>query len=243
MEQAAHILTRGRNRTTQGGVRWIGDLSLTRGRVHEVCGPARRTAAVWLAAQMSGPVIWISPAWEADRLNGEALACHVDPARVLFVAGQNMVDLLWTMEEGLRSGHVPLVVLECPDLPTMTHVRRLHLAAQGTQADGAGALGLLLTSGEGGAPGIETRWHLASDHGVEALPPAAEDGHGLSIAPHSPAPSWRLARRRARALPPQDWRVRAQVRSEGGSASRSGAGYLLSPLAGMRDAVAPLART
>ncbi len=69
-------------------------------------------------------------------------------------------------------------------------MRRLHLAAEtGASETGPRPLGLLLTPGQGGAQGIETRWHMAGDHR-----PGGD-------------PGWRLDRRRARTAPQKGWRV------------------------------------
>ena len=44
------------------------DMALLRGRVHEVCGPARRTlAAMAMGRVAAGTVLWILPAWLAER--------------------------------------------------------------------------------------------------------------------------------------------------------------------------------
>ncbi|KUJ80603.1 hypothetical protein AVO45_06040 [Ruegeria marisrubri] len=164
------------------------EISLPLARVHEACGPARRSFALWLAGRAQGPVLWISPAWEADQLNPDGMMPFADPARFLFVRPTRPEDLLWCMEETLRSGAVPLVVADLPGAPGLTPVRRMHLAAEQGGAMGRAPLGLLLTPGEGGAQGIETRWHMAPAHRGEVC-------------------CWTLARRRARALPPATWRA------------------------------------
>lgn len=164
-------------------------LGLTLARTHEACGPARRLFALWLASRMSGPVIWIAPSWEKDRLNPDGMTAFADPARFVFVSPRRAEDLLWTVEETLRSGAVPLVVADLPGAPALTPVRRMHLAAEAAR-DTAGArpLGLLLTPGDGGAQGVETRWHMAPTHRA---------GHR----------SWRLTRARARTAPVGQWQV------------------------------------
>jgi protein ImuA len=172
----------------------LAPLTLARGRVHEFCGPARVTLAAFLLRETTGAVIWAHPGWQAERLFPDGLQRHADPGRIIFASARRPEDLLWTMEEALRSGAAPLVVAELTAPPALTPVRRLHLAAEaGAEAAGhAGRpapLGLLLTPEAGGAAGVESRWHLAACH----------DGT---------ARAWRLARLRARAEPPKDWRVR-----------------------------------
>lgn len=186
---ATHLLTRAPARqrpqlTLRDGI------ALTRARVHEACGPARWSFALWLAGQSEGPVIWIAPDWQSEALNSDGMAEWADPGRFLFVQPRRAQDLLWCAEEALRAGAAPLVVTELPEPPALTPVRRLHLAA-GTGAALAGTrraapLGLLLTPGEGGAQGIESRWHMAPAHA-----PAAQ--------------GWRLERRRDRSAPPAGW--------------------------------------
>lgn len=165
-------------------------LSLPLARLHEACGPARTRFALWLAARVKGPVLWIAPAWTPERLNPCGLRQIIDPARLLFVSAQRPEDVLWCMEESLRAGAVSLAVADLPGLPSLTQVRRMHLAAETGTRDGAGQtpLGLLLTPGDGGAAGVETRWHLAPDH-------AQSPGH------------WHLRRIRARTAPPANWRL------------------------------------
>ena len=157
--------------------------------MHEACGIARRTLALWIAAQTEGPVIWVSPSWTQEQLHCDGVAQWIDPARLTFVQPRRPDDVLWTMEEVLRSGTAALAIADLPGLPGLTQVRRMHLAAE----NGAGAgqyvpLGLLLTPGAGGAAGVETRWQLS---------PAHVGGPG----------SWQLKRLRARAAPEKQWEV------------------------------------
>ena len=163
------------------------DLHLALSRVHEACGPARRTLALWLAARTSGPVIWIAPGWAQDRLHADGVVDLIDPSRLIFIHPNRPEDVLWTMEEVLRAGAVALAVADLPGLPGLTQVRRMHLAAEtGTQEGQHAPLGLLLTPGIGGAQGVETRWHLAPDHTQDT-------------------PRWRVERLRARTAPRKAW--------------------------------------
>ncbi|TDK48750.1 ImuA family protein [Antarcticimicrobium luteum] len=182
-----HLLTRAPERKRPQLVLRDG-IALSRARAHEVCGPARWTFALWLAGHSTGPVLWIAPGWERAALNPDGMAEWADPGRFLFVHPRRAQDLLWCAEEALRAGAAPLVVTELPAPPALTPVRRLHLAAEtGAGAErGTAPLGLLLTPGNGGAQGIESRWHMAPAHADAAR-------------------RWRLERRRARTAPPGAW--------------------------------------
>lgn len=187
---SVHLLSRHGHHPSPG-VPFMGDLALASARVHEVCGAARRTFALALAGAMEGPALWIAPGWAAERLNPEGMLRLADPARFLFVNVRRAEDLLWSMEEALRSGAVPLVVADLPEAPGLTPVRRLQLAAETGAAEGAcRPLGLLLTP-EGAAPGVETRWSLSPRHA------------------DTRTEGWEMRRLRARTLPEAAWNVAA----------------------------------
>lgn len=177
-----------------------GDLTLRRGRVHELCGPSRIMLAARIMARTRGPVVWIRPGWGSDRLNAAGLQPLADPARLILVQADRDEGLLWATEEALRSGAAPLVVAELLAPPALTPTRRLHLAA-GTGAEAAhrdgqtAPLGLLLLPGAGGAQGAESRWHMAPAPS-RALLWSEED-------------SFILTRQRARLLPPASWTLHA----------------------------------
>jgi protein ImuA len=188
--------------------RLVGNLSLLRGRVHEACGPARRSLAAFLMSYSEGPVLWVQPGWQPERLFPGGLVEFADPGRVIFALARRPEDLLWSVEEALRSGAVPLVLADLPAAPGLTPVRRLHLAAEAGAERARGLrpapLALLMTPGTGGAAGVETRWHMA---------PVPGDGPVLA-SPHPASANWQLTRLRARMAPPANWRVTRQEQGQ-----------------------------
>ncbi|SFE56100.1 hypothetical protein [Roseivivax sediminis] len=165
------------------------EVPLTLGRVHEICGRARRTLALRALAAAGAPAIWIAPAWGRDPLHPPGMAEWCDPGGVVFIAARRPEDLLWAMEESLRAGVASAVVAELPEPPPLTPVRRLHLAAEaGAAAGRGGPLGLILTPGAGGAQGVETRLRMEPAH-------------------IGSAGRWRLERLRARMAPPRTWHL------------------------------------
>ncbi|MFU8899051.1 MAG: ImuA family protein [Roseinatronobacter sp.] len=184
-------------------------LRLIPGRMHELCGPARRVLAAWIMAQapMGAPVIWICPGWKGDRLHPHALCDWASPEGLIMLETARDAESLGCAEEALRSGAVALVVIELANPLALTPLRRLHLAAEAglerrrTRARDSTVLGLVLTPEEGGTAGVESRWHLA--------PRAA------SQPPHSALvrPAWTLQRLRARMEPPASWHIDAGLQA------------------------------
>lgn len=182
-----------------------GDLTLQRGRVHELCGPSRLMLAARIMAKCQGPVVWIRPGWAPERLNAAGLQPLADPSRLILVQAPRDDSLLWAAEEALRSGAAPLVIAELLAPPALTPTRRLHLAAEtGAEAarrdNATPPLGLVLLPGQGGAQGVESRWHLAPAPS-RALLWSDED-------------SYTLTRLRARLLPPASWSLHATAKDE-----------------------------
>lgn len=165
------------------------EISLRLGRLHEACGLARRSFALWLASKTRGPVFWVAPPWTVDQLYPQGIRRFLNPGRMTFISPTRAEDVLWTLEDVLRSGQVPLVIGDLPGLPALTPVRRLHLAAeQGGVAAGRLPLGLILTPGDGGAAGVESRWQMRPMH-------------------HLRKNRWHLTRLRARTAPVKDWEI------------------------------------
>ena len=97
------LLTRKPYRDPPGQV-LAGDLRLPLARVHEFCGPARRTLALIAARGMQGPVFWIASHWQGDTLLGDGVQGYIDPGRITFVRPKRAEDILWATEECLRAG-------------------------------------------------------------------------------------------------------------------------------------------
>jgi len=191
LSHAPNILDRHPIRVPKQATLALG-VALTLGRAHELCGPSRRTLALMLAAKMDGPVIWIRQSWRGIHLHPDGIAPWFNPGRLLLVDAQRDEDLLWCMEEALRTGAAPLVVADIASPLPLTPVRRLHLAAE-TGATNATEppLALLLTPGEGGCQGVESRWSMHPAPGWAKDAPAR----------------WHLSRLRSRLEPPREWRI------------------------------------
>ncbi len=130
------------------------------------------------------PLLWCQAAVEAKdfgRLYPPGLTpWGLAPGRLLLVEAPRSKDILWAMEEGLRSTALAAVVGELGTeglgSTSLTATRRLALAAQQS-----GCPCLLLRSGETGASAARTRWRIA---GAPSRPGPLD--------PRAPGgPSWR----------------------------------------------------
>ncbi|MGY6534586.1 MAG: hypothetical protein ACXIVG_04490 [Pararhodobacter sp.] len=200
-------------------------MTLARGRVHELTGSARHTLAVLTAAAAAreGPVLWLRPGWRTDTLCPQGVRALTGPGVPLLDAliladCPREGDILWAMEEGLRAGCVALVVAEIGTPPDLRQIRRLHLAAAeglagngpdgGRTANGGAPgiapLGLLLAQerADSRIAGVESRWALQALPPEPAMPPGGRlPGNG---------PRWKLERLRARQAPPAEWVIDCQ---------------------------------
>lgn len=107
---------------------------LPQAALHEINGTAAAmgfTAA--LAGRLAGskPILWCrSSRNETGSIYGPGLLPFgLDPKQVVFVETKKKQDLLWAMEEGLRSGQPALVIGEV-EAVSLVASRRLQLAAE-----------------------------------------------------------------------------------------------------------------
>ena len=137
--------------------------ALLRKRVHEAEGRGRRAFALFQAARHPGPLVWILPshAPEVPMLRGLPRGVG---ERLHLIRPVGETDLLWCVEEALRSDPVSLVIAE-PEKPlALTVGRRFQLAAEAGRTTG-----LMLIRQESGSNATETRWNC------EPLPATSAD--------------------------------------------------------------------
>ena len=181
---------------------------LALGALHEVAGYGAdeedgATAATFAAGILARllppqPVLWCLA---ADDLYGPGLAaCGLAPERLILMRGGNNQDVLWAMEEGLRSKALAAVVGEVATL-SLSASRRLQLAAE---ASGITALALRrwrnvdLACRQRLSPNAAvTRWR------VKPLPGESRGEPGVG------KPRWHVALWRCRGGIPKEWIVEA----------------------------------
>jgi len=182
-----------------GALPWGG---LPCGALHEIAGQPGDAAAfgfvVALLGRLNGLVLWCRQrrdGQETGQPYGPGLARFgLAPERLLLVQAAHPAELLWAMEEGLRSGRLAAVVGEGV-LPDLTASRRLQLAAETGDA-----LALLLPPPAAEPPPSValTRWRVVA----QASRPDA-DGVGR--------PAWRASLWRCRGGRPYDWNLEWDV--------------------------------
>ncbi|MEM7295177.1 MAG: hypothetical protein AAF330_00890 [Pseudomonadota bacterium] len=138
---------------------------LRSGRMHEVFGPGAWGFAAMLAAQLSGPLLWLRLAHGKEIVNPAGLSTFINPSRILTGQVKGQADGLAVAEEALRDGATPLVVIEITDPLTLTSGRRLQLAAKT-----GGTLCLCIIPEGAGSNAAETRWQV-----TPVLDPQTED--------------------------------------------------------------------
>lgn len=143
------------------------------------------------------PVLWCL---QSADLHAPGLAlAGLDARRLVLLRAPNEREILWAMEEGLRSRALAAVVGEIEMLSTSAS-RRLQLAAESV-----GVTGFVLHRSAGphfriraAASAAVTRWRVAA---LPSVPVAGEPGIGR--------PRWRVEMLRCRGGMPASWDVEA----------------------------------
>jgi protein ImuA len=209
---------------------------LAQGALHEImAAEGDRAAAEGFAASLlaglAGPVLWCCPGDSAvGAPYGPGLARFgLTPDRLILVRAPRDADLLWAMEEGLRTPGLA-AVLGAPRRLDLTASRRLQLAAES-----AGVTCLVLRRAEPGSSVAVTRWLVAP---APSGPAFDTDGRDFGLA----RARWRVELLRCRGA---DWAV---VGKQGGGQGvwlmeegdvSSGAVAVAQPLADRSAASAP----
>ncbi len=198
------------------------------GCLHEVIEAPEDGAAAGFCAVLLGrlatdrPVLWCEPAGGRD--GGELYApglpaFGLDPSRLVRLQARRESEILWAMEEGLRSGGLAAVLGELDSVPPSAG-RRLQLAAET-----GGATGFVLRRAgrretSGALP--VTRWQISSAPTRPHPDPLPLRGRGSpETVPPLPLPlagegrgegpgkrfAWRVSLLRCRLGRPQDWLV------------------------------------
>ncbi len=138
------------------------------------------------------PVLWCL---QRPDLHAPGLAlAGLEAKRLLLLRAPNARELLWAMEEGLRSRALAAVVGEVEALSTPAS-RRLQLAAE---SSGVTGFALHRSAGHAAASAAVTRWRVAA---LSSVPVAGEPGIGR--------PRWRLELLRCRGGMPAAWDLEA----------------------------------
>ena len=159
---------------------------LPRGCLHEIVGgEAAYGFAAALAARLAGDaggVLWcLRPraTFDAGDLHGPGLVRFgLKPGRLILAHARNQADLLWAMEEGLRSGAPAAVLGEVTGIG-LTASRRLQLAAE---ASGVTALLLHRPDTKRGPDTGQAKFSAAVTHW--RVTPVSSNPAGISLPPH-----------------------------------------------------------
>jgi protein ImuA len=143
------------------------------------------------------PWLWVQERMailEAGRLYPPGLGTGA--GELIHVSARDARETLWTMEEGLRCGHLGAVIGELygdPQALDFTATRRLAVAAE---RHGVAAF-LIRLGGHANLSGARFRWRVASSPSL-----------GNSLNPRAPGvPAWEAELFRARGHRPGEWTV------------------------------------
>lgn len=128
-------------------------LALAPRRMHEAGGRGRRAFALFQAMRHPGPVFWIAPDHIPERPMLAGLPQGLGE-RLTLLAPKGQTNLLWSVEEALRTAPVALVIAEPQTTLSLTEGRRLQLAAEAGRTTGI----MLIREGDG-CNSAETRWN------------------------------------------------------------------------------------
>ncbi len=130
-----------------------GVICLAMGRLHEVMGNAAEMFAVFVAARVDGPVVWIGTRQHIESLAPTGLQSWIDPARIILVEGGTRKEVLWAAEQALRTCPEGMIVIELRDGPGLRESLRLQ-----TAAGESGRPGIILIDGTARTSAAQTRW-------------------------------------------------------------------------------------
>ena len=167
--------------------------------LHEIFGDAAvfgfcASLLVRLLVHTDAPILWCRRARDPyGELYGQGLAASgLDPERLILVQGRDDTEILWAMEEGLRSAALAAVVGMPRKIPPIAG-RRLQLAAETS-----GTAGFLLRPEDDRSARRQTatsaalsRWRVLS---APSQPRRANAGRMIAMG----LPQWRLELQRCR---------------------------------------------
>jgi protein ImuA len=186
---------------------------LPRARLHEIVAADAGAAAIGFSAALlaglaggDGSVVWCrrDPGLYGVSLYGPGVAAFgLDPRRLLLVRARREIEVLWSMEESLRSGAVSAVLGEVTATVPPIASRRLQLAAEIGSVTGL----LLRPPGAALAAGsATTRWRVTSASSLTLTPhgPLLLTGEGWGEDLRPPI-RWRLELLRCPSAAPAGW--------------------------------------
>ena len=192
----------------QKSIKFAPKLSMKIGKIHECCGPAKIRMAIMLATSIKGQIIWIRPNWEVTTLNIDGLSSWFSTERFLLINVKNKNDLIYCLEEVLRSGSASVTIADLPEIPKPIPMRRFKIAMKkGLLLNkNKSMISLILTPKKGGAQNVESRWFASN------LPSWHESKNNLL---RELKQKWLVTRLFSRTEPPAKWVLEATEYGDG----------------------------